>query len=212
MLPFAVADIPAWLAFIGALLVALIAAGTAQWRQRKQLAHDRELRDLEELRDLLDECARMAGDASQLLLFMLSRSRSLPRVDSPIDAAARGRPLLLRELGVNLEIARDAYASTDADFRALEDAFYKTASPVFGLYQRIVLRLGRESNISTAFLELQLQWVALGISALLAETDANSEDRDIGIAQIQAELHSAHFGFLEAARHQVGSRVPKTKD
>jgi len=55
----------AWLTLAGAIVVALIAAGTAQWRQRSalkaeserlklQLAHDRALTDLSELRSVLD--------------------------------------------------------------------------------------------------------------------------------------------------------------
>lgn len=31
---------PAWLAFVGAVIVALLAAGTATWRQRVEMRHD----------------------------------------------------------------------------------------------------------------------------------------------------------------------------
>jgi hypothetical protein len=198
---------PAVLTFVGALILAVVAAGTAQWRQRVQLRYDREIRDLEELRALLDECARMAGTTNQLLIFLLNRSRSIPRTPSPIEAGSQGRPLLLRELGVEVTISERDYSSTDPDFRALEDAFYKAAAPVFGLYQRIVMRLGEEHNISRAYLELQLQWVGLGISALLAETDADSGDRDGGIEMIKAEVRAAHFAFLYSARTKIGSKV-----
>ncbi len=198
---------PAWLTFIGALTIALVAAGTAQWRQRVQLRYDREIRDLEELRALLDECARMAGTTNQLLLFLLNRSRSIPRTPSPIEASSQGRPLLLRELGVTVTISDADYSSGDTAYRALEDAFYKAAAPVFGLYQRIVMRLGEEHDISRAYLELQLQWVGLGVSALLAETDADSDERDAGIAMIKSEVRAAHFAFLESARLKIGSKV-----
>lgn len=198
---------PVFLTFIGALVLALVAAGTAQWRQRVQLRHDREIRDLEELRSLLDECARMAGTTNQLLLFMLNRSRSLPRTSSPVDGAARGRPLLLRELGVSIDVVDDDYSSKDSDYRALEDAFYKAAAPVFGLYQRIVMRLGETHEISRAYLELQFQWVALGISALLAETDPDSAERDAGIEMIKSEARTAQFSFLHASRLKIGSSV-----
>jgi hypothetical protein len=202
---------PAVLTFVGALILALIAAGTAQWRQRVQLRYDREIRDLEELRSLLDECARMAGTTNQLLIFLLNRSRSIPRTPSPIEAASQGHPILLRELGVAVTISDRDYSSTDPAFRALEDAFYKAAAPVFGLYQRIVMRLGEEHDISRSYLELQLQWVALGISALLAETDPESDERDAGIEMIKAEVRDAHFAFLYSARLKIGSKVRDQK-
>jgi hypothetical protein len=198
---------PAVLTFIGALVLATVAAGTAQWRQRVQLRYDREIRDLEELRSLLDECARMAGTTNQLLIFLLNRARSIPRTPSPIEAGSQGRPLLLRELGVSVTISEQDYSSQDPDFRALEDAFYKAAAPVFGLYQRIVMRLGEGHDLSRSYLELQLQWVGLGISALLAETDAESTERDAGIEMIKAEVREAHFSFLQAARLKIGSKV-----
>lgn len=48
-----------WIAAGVALLGALVAAGTAQWRQRLELRHDRELADLTELRQVLDEAAAL---------------------------------------------------------------------------------------------------------------------------------------------------------
>lgn len=44
----------AWLTFVGALIVAIIAAGMAQWRLRVQLRHDREFADLQDLREVLE--------------------------------------------------------------------------------------------------------------------------------------------------------------
>jgi hypothetical protein len=202
---------PAVLTFIGALILAVVAAGTAQWRQRVQLRYDREIRDLEELRALLDECARMAGTTNQLLIFMLNRSRSISRAPSPIEAASQGRPLLLRELGVEVTLSDDDYSSKDPEYRALEDAFYKAAAPVFGLYQRIVMRLGEDHDISRSYLELQLQWVGLGISALFVETDADSAERDAGIDLIKAEIRAAHFAFLQSARMKIGSKIRDQK-
>jgi hypothetical protein len=44
----------AWLAFFGVLGVAIIAAATAQWRQWAEHKHDRAMRDLDDLRIVLD--------------------------------------------------------------------------------------------------------------------------------------------------------------
>ncbi|MGH2941383.1 MAG: hypothetical protein ACRDLN_01215 [Solirubrobacteraceae bacterium] len=49
--------LPVWLTFIGAIIVAVIAAGTAQWRLHEQLRHDRGMADLAELRVLLSEAS-----------------------------------------------------------------------------------------------------------------------------------------------------------
>jgi hypothetical protein len=53
----------AWLTFVGAILVAALAAFTAQIRLRAQLKHDRELRDVEHLRSVLDEAAGLLETA-----------------------------------------------------------------------------------------------------------------------------------------------------
>ena len=150
----------------------------------------------------------MVGEASQLLLFMLNRCRSLPRTPSPEEAASLGRPVFLRELGVEVEVSDSDWTSDDPAFRALEEAFYKAARPIFALYQRLVLRVGREHELSQAFLELQVQLVGLAVSALLAETDPDSDDRDAGIELVRSELRDAHFTFLERALERVGSKVP----
>lgn len=57
----------AWLTFIGALAVALIAAGTAQWRLRTQLRHDRGLSDLQDLREVLQHYLKSVNQACELL-------------------------------------------------------------------------------------------------------------------------------------------------
>jgi hypothetical protein len=89
------------LAFAGALTVALITAVTAQRRLRSQLAaeegrlasqlrHDRTLRDLDELRSLLDEAA--VGAASAMSAF-LDLSVKAQLVSDPADLDAGKRDL-----------------------------------------------------------------------------------------------------------------------
>ncbi|MEA2217876.1 MAG: hypothetical protein QOJ35_502 [Solirubrobacteraceae bacterium] len=58
--------LPVWLTFIGAITVAVIAAGTAQWRLREQLRHDREMADLAQLRVLLSEASADLREAEGL--------------------------------------------------------------------------------------------------------------------------------------------------
>jgi hypothetical protein len=87
-------DTAAWLAFVGALIVASLAAGTAQVRLRRQLRHDRELRDLEELRSLLDDCAQVIARAAAALIH-------IQEFLSPISAAgmAARRPICASSYG-----------------------------------------------------------------------------------------------------------------
>jgi hypothetical protein len=115
--------------------------------------------------------------------------------------------MLLRELGVSITVVDDDYSSRDPTYQALEDSFYKAAAPVFGLYQRIVMRLGEEHEISSAYLDLQFQWAALGVRALLAETDPDSDERDAGVELILGEAQAAQFAFLRAARLKIGSQI-----
>jgi hypothetical protein len=63
------------LAFVGALLVALIAAFTAERRLERQLVHDRELHDLDGLRKLLD-------DTSTLMYETIAATTNLSRAVS----------------------------------------------------------------------------------------------------------------------------------
>lgn len=58
--------LPVWLTFIGAITVAIIAAGTAQWRLREQLRHNREMADRAELRVLLSEASADLREAEGL--------------------------------------------------------------------------------------------------------------------------------------------------
>jgi hypothetical protein len=55
----------AWIALAGAIVVALVAAGTAQWRLRTQLAHERTQTDLADLRDILGNGLAATGLARQ---------------------------------------------------------------------------------------------------------------------------------------------------
>src|SRR4051794_38322231 len=72
----------AWLAFAGAVLVAAIAAVTAQWRQRTQLRHDRTLADLAELRAVLDAAAEATFVVTEKLGVALGAAQEWEGADS----------------------------------------------------------------------------------------------------------------------------------
>jgi hypothetical protein len=62
----------AWLAVGGAILAALIAAVSADIRQRRQLRHDRQLQDLTELRSVLDKATVAFEETITALQFAFS--------------------------------------------------------------------------------------------------------------------------------------------
>lgn len=72
----------------GTILGVLLGAGTAFWRQMKQLAYDREVRELEALRRVLDEGAEALGTAkaSQVRLARLWRDW-MPAKQPKLDEA-----------------------------------------------------------------------------------------------------------------------------
>jgi hypothetical protein len=73
----------AWLAFFGVLAVAIIAAATAQWRQWAEHKHDRSMRDLDDLRIVLDH----GYDAADRALRSLAGAREATR--RHIDSTSR---------------------------------------------------------------------------------------------------------------------------
>jgi hypothetical protein len=89
------------LTLVGAVLVALIAAGTAQWRLhvqlnheqerlKEQLDHERSLKDLEEVRGLLDQAAAHIEEASNLWTRLAAEvTRSPPRQEEISNLVAR---------------------------------------------------------------------------------------------------------------------------
>jgi hypothetical protein len=210
---------PAWLAFVGALAVAVIAAATAQWRLYAQLRHDRELKDLDELRELLDECAVTAGTASQALGLYAGMGMEVPRQarpagepeDPPADVDATGEddePKLWSPF--DMRVGAEPFAEDEEDpgeFGERERAFYEATQAFHGLYQRVVLRLGEGHSISGAFLATHAAYVGAGLHPFVYDTDPHSQERADALTYIVSAARAAHFAFLEECRRVVGSRI-----
>lgn len=193
----------AWLAFSGAMAVALIAAGTAQWRLHKQLSHDRELRDLDEVRRLLDDCAIAAALASQALIKLSTRAlsaRTWPRdslVRSWWDRRRRDRNSGAVDQGQSISLS-------EADA-----AFWPLLEPTFGLYQRMVLRMGEADPVVRSFLRVQEQLTTgpTAVKSAVRETAAESAERVEKIDRVLNEARAAHFDFLKASRGRAGVKL-----
>jgi hypothetical protein len=92
--------------------------------------------------------------------------------------------------------------------REAEVAFDEARAPIFGLYQRLVLRLGKEDEISRSFSAVSdaLKLPGEDEHFLLRRRRSIDERADETVWIIDA-LQQAHFRFLEAGRRRVGSRI-----
>jgi len=78
----------AWIAGVVAVLVALLAAGTAQWRLHVQLNHGRQMADLSDLRGLLEELLSLYNEREALVD---SDFQFIGEPDAEADERLRGR-------------------------------------------------------------------------------------------------------------------------
>lgn len=77
------------LAVGGALIGALIAAVSADIRQRRQLKHDRALKDLAELRSVLDEASVALDEGLSQTQFVFAGLEKMPRDKAALDVEER---------------------------------------------------------------------------------------------------------------------------
>jgi hypothetical protein len=173
----------AWLAFVGALLVAIIAAGTAQWRQAvalkaererldDQLRHDRELKDLEELRVVLDAAGAKMGQLFESFkrVWMALEGKVQPGDDDP---------------AVTFNVDR-----------------LQTVTAV----ERTALRLGREHGVQLKLQEA-LDSIGLAWSALRAAT-ASGTDAGAAMDPHLDAFQAAWDAFRDGAQELVASHLP----
>lgn len=102
----------AWLAFIGAMAVALLAAATAQWRLRVQLRHEREMADLHDLREVLERYLSRVDRFCEVLsdAFRASREKRYRKFEGPAldEAKALLDEINLARAGISVRVAREA--------------------------------------------------------------------------------------------------------
>ena len=173
-------NLPAWLAFFGALIVALLAAATAHHRQRAQLDHDRELHDLGELRCLLDEAAATAYVATNALA-------------EGLDAAA--------EWFADPDNEGARIRSDEARRAAL-----KARSNLEAMTARIALRRGLGDEVYATYASLMLGCGDI-VRALPWKTPP--KDSVASLWDARKQLDKIRFAFIDKAQAVVGSNVTK---
>jgi hypothetical protein len=170
----------AWLAFAGAILVALIAAVTAQRRLHVQLAHDRELGDLAELRKILDEAA----------------ATTWTFLEKGADVYITSVDWFESEPGSEAEdtSARAALAARSIAYRVLW--------PTDATQGRLVLRLGDDHEVTQAF----ARWRAVA-RHYLKPLGTRPAERPTPGDEWSQQLKEARHTFIEKAKPITRSRI-----
>jgi hypothetical protein len=182
--------LPAWLAFIGALAVALIAAGTSQWRQRadlraqdrrldRRLRHDRELQDLAEVRALLDSI--------------------VAHVTAVVDALAEVR--LLVHVMVETPNVHQQQAGTETVRRG-----WDSHEPLRGDWDRLALRLGDDHPACQALAALRAR-THQALSVPSRGSGPFTDEQRSAMASAMQEINAAAERFLAEAHSAAGARL-----
>lgn len=150
-------DCPTWDGVIiagAAVIAALLAAATAIIRQRQQLAHDHEMRDLEDLRSMLDDIGAATALATELVANACGQNLLKGLFEGAIDRDLKtGKDNLERRVvaalqGLNVQLQRLRFRFGDEDAVTL-----KYAEMCQQLNKAFQTKEGVESVYDEAFLK-----------------------------------------------------------
>jgi hypothetical protein len=173
---------------VGAVIAALLASWIAAWtadrrltqtltaeseRLEDQLAHDRKMRDLEEIRAVLDDAAIAISNA----------------IDDTIKARTR--------LQLTPETPED-WAEAQAQLRAARTSVFALG----GIHQRLALRLGRDYPVCLMFLSVQ-EALAEKVGALGPGTRPLTAADLTQIDRWQDEAARRNHGFIDLCQTQI---------
>jgi hypothetical protein len=170
-----------WLTLVGALLVALIAAGTAQWRLRVQLNHERQLHDLGELRAVLDEAAAMTWHA------MNSLADAWQAADEWATPPAGDDP-----------------ASSAATVKRCRHEAFEAIWPMEGMLGRLALRIG-DHAVTRAFSDYHQ--AARSAARAVPLTRPSEPRNDIWRDEYATPLRDSRQAFVDGGKQLVGSQI-----
>lgn len=158
------------------------------------------MHDLGELRSLLDECAQVVALSAEALL-----SYTNLIIHSPIGAGA-GDADEIRTIVVD-----DGTMELRGPFPPVDEAgerIHREAAPIFGLYQRVLLRLGQNHSVTLALRELHRLYATWPIEAQEVDDVAlGTPGRAEAVDRWRHEVREAHFVFLAACHYLVRSKL-----
>lgn len=205
----------AWLAFFGVLAVAIIAAATAQWRQWAEHKHDRAMRDLDDLRIVLDH----GYDAADGALRSLDGARQAIRrhIDSTVtpmlpsvtaENLAAGSPEQHERYGEQLEHLTEGMEDV---IDPLVERAGEHITEVALFRRRLAIRRGPDDPV-TKDLEAVVDALQAMSDAIVAQpqmlegTDRASE-LEADATKARSRGHIALAAYAMHARKLVGARL-----
>jgi hypothetical protein len=187
----------AWLTITGAIAVALIAAGTAQWRLRKTITAEKERLDAQLEAERVRHAERLVHER------MLKDLEELREV---LDGAAAALPAVVRactDLATIAADGPDAWRAAERQRSAFDVAL------VDGIAQkeRLAVRLGRGHEITTFYNEA-LDHILVLYRRLRQISLAGSSDADTVRATTRGNMEDferAADAFADAAHEVAGT-------
>jgi hypothetical protein len=174
-----VSEVPILVTGAVALGVPVIAALWARANQREQLRHDRQTRDLEELRKLLDEAAGLLGEAR----FAEVRVTTAAGWDRGFATSDEGK------------LTAKAIESQRERIETRADVSHRVST----MGDRIAMRLGRDVPAAVAWRATEAV-----LTSLSNVTDHDHENWKTAAAG----LGPARIAFMDEANKLVASRLP----
>jgi hypothetical protein len=186
-------------ALSGGVVGSLLTAAFAGRQLDKRLTHDRELHDLAELRDVLDDAAVVGAEAMRRVrrIYIL-----VTEDEDEHEHGFEGEELESEELEIEVAALRSMIES----HREAHVEFMEAGPAVLLQLHRIILRLDREDEVTQSYLG-----VYTGIGEFLealpddsfAEPDEETADE---LSDRREDAARAMQEFLDAARARVGVR------
>jgi hypothetical protein len=210
----AVDHTPAWLTFIGALLVAVLAAGTAQWRQHVQLRHDRELKQIEldhENERLRTQLAH-DGDRQQAQLAHDRELADLAELREVLDEAAAMTWNAMNRLADAWQAADEwaAFPEGGEDKAAVNTArehrhaAFEAIWPMEGMLGRLALRIG-DHAVTRAFSDYHQ--AAKAAARAVPPTRPDEARLTVWRSEHAPQLRASRQAFVDGGLRLVGSRL-----
>lgn len=135
---------------VAAMVAAGLAAFVSIWNTKRQLAHDRELRHFDHIRDTIDGALSIVTEAvktASLLSTQVKRTEPAREAVSALEGA-KGTPVEI------LEDKTDEASESESELRSRERALYSNLVEMNTMTPRLEVRLGKDDPITARFQEL----------------------------------------------------------